>query len=247
MARFFTHKQFIDAYARCILSLRFVEVDEYYHVYRSRYEQTLRRVAKLPLLKGARLVEIGGGQMALLSKDLFGDNATVWDLNAAYAQPLADKGIGFAQFDLLHDPSPPETSAFDALVMCEVVEHMPVPLYTIFEKTMRALKPGGYMVITTPNINRIRNVVHLLSGKDIFCNWDLPERGRGLGHITEFSAERLRWQAERAGLDVLAVEHVQLTLKGSTLATCIGKAMALPLSLRPRWRDGLIMVCQRRA
>jgi len=247
MPRSFTHSQFVDAYARCVLSLSFVEADEYYHVYRRRYENTLHRVAKLPLPTGARIAEIGGGQLALLSTDLFGDNATVWDLNAAYAKPLADKGIGFAQFDLLHDPAPPEAGAFDALVMCEVAEHMPVPLYTILEKTMLALKPGGYMVITTPNIYRIRNVVRLLRGRDIFCNWDLPERGRGLGHITEFSADRLGWQAERAGLTVLAVEHVQLTYKGSSLATSIGKALALPLSLHPRWRDGLIMVCQRPA
>ena len=132
-------------------------------------------------------------------------------------------------------------ASFDVVMSFHVMEHVyadAVP--AVCKGLTRALKPGGYMVITTPNIYRIRNVVRLLRGRDIFCNWDLPERGRGLGHITEFSADRLGWQAERAGLTVLAVEHVQLTLKGSTLATCIGKAMALPLSLRPRWRDGLI-------
>jgi hypothetical protein len=121
---------------------------------------------------------------------------------------------------------------------------MPVPLYTVLERVKRALKPGGYLVVTTPNLFRIRNAVRLIRGKDIFCNWDLPERGRGLGHVTEFSAERLGWQAKRAGLAVCEVEHVQLTYLGSSIWTTVGKWLAMPLSLRARWRDGLIMTCR---
>jgi SAM-dependent methyltransferase len=192
-----------------------------------------------------RLVEVGGGQIALLCRQMFGDEVVVWDLYDDYAGPFAEKGIGFARFDLLHDADPPESGGFDVAVLCEVVEHLPVPAHIALAKLARSLRPGGFLLITTPNLCRVRNIVRLALGRDIFCNWFLPERGQSLGHVTEFSPERLRWQAGRAGLEVVSLERVQFSVRASTLGATLGKAVCAPLSLVPRWREGLVMVCRR--
>lgn len=47
-----------------------------------------------------------------------------------------------------------EKSAFDIITMNDVIEHMPDPRQNL-ELTYRSLKPGGWLIISTPNIDSL--------------------------------------------------------------------------------------------
>jgi SAM-dependent methyltransferase len=186
------------------------------------------------------MLEVGGGQIALLCNGLFGCQAEVADISDRYAASVTRHGLTFHRCDLLRDDLPSRES-YDVVVLCEVVEHLPVPLHLVLAHIARWIRPGGYLFLTTPNLNRIRNVIRLAQGRSIFCPLTYPKPGASLGHPFEFSASVLRWHLEAAGLSDVSIRYEQLVLGGFSPVAWLGRNMLSPiLALRPVWRDSLV-------
>lgn len=100
-----------------------------------------------------------------------------------------------------------EENAFDAVTMSHVIEHVPDPV-ACFDKCRRLLKPGGQLVVTTPNIRSL--------GHQHFKQyWRGLEQPR---HLHIFAPNLLAECARRAGLEVVRF--------GSTAANADYLAMA---------------------
>lgn len=237
---------FDKTYTETILNNNFFEKDSYYIQQKPRYFNTLEYVEALQLPRGAKLLEIGGGQIALLSSRLFGFDCTVADVNDCFQDGIREREIAFQSCDLLHDDLE-QRNFFSAVVMCEVIEHMPVPPHIVLEKIFTWIEPGGVLLLTTPNLYRLRNVIRLAAGMRVFDTFRIPERGSGIGHPLEYSREHLHWHIERAGFEVQSIELRQLDNAGATLKTQILRLLAAPLLLRPLWRDKLVAVCRKPA
>lgn len=233
-------KAFNAAYEKVVAGAKFFEHPSYYHIYRSRYYHTLRRFGEVVQRSGPlRLLEIGGGQISLLCHELFGFDCRVLDISREYAESVERQGIEVRVCDLLRDRVDTETP-YDAIVLCEVVEHLLAPLHLVLRPLVRHLHDSGLLFVTTPNFNRLRNCVRILTGRRIACDWFYPERGSGLGHVMEFEHGHLLWQLRQAGLADVNVEYVQLSHSGFTAFASIARTVLSPLMLRRRWRDNLI-------
>ncbi len=230
---------FRRAYRELVLQNRFFEGREYYAAQQRRYFRTLQHIARLPLRQGARVLEIGGGQILLLCQALFGDEGALADLNEDFAESVTKYGSSFFRCDLLRDDLS-ERDHFDLIVLCEVIEHIPIPAYLVLEKIRASMKPGGYIVLTTPNLYRLRNLVRLAAGARVFDTFMYPEAGQSIGHPLEYSKQHLEWQIERAGLEVVYVNLEQLANVGATPVTRIARWLARPFLVRPLWRDSLV-------
>jgi len=240
---------FDRAYDRVVIGNDFHEAADYYHRYRGRYRRTFEYVASLPLPRPARVLEVGGGQTLLLMHAVFGDTGTLADVNDDHAGAIAiaDGAIDFTPCDLQHDDPQPD-EPYDLVLLCEVIEHLTVPPYIVLEKVARWVKPGGCLLITTPNFYRLRNGLRMLLGLPLFCNFFYPERGQAIGHPLEYSAAHLRFQLERAGLEVDRIDITQLTWKGATTAADLARVATAPLLwLRRSWRDNLVAIARRPA
>jgi len=80
---------------------------------------------------------------------------------------------------------------FDAITMNHVIEHVPNPIQ-VLEECRRVLKPGGKLVVVTPNIKSLGQRVF----DDAWLHWDPPR------HQHLFSPHALRACSNLAGLDV---------------------------------------------
>ena len=239
-ARKITVEQFNRAYDEVIIGNHFFEAPSYYIRERMRYQRTIEYIISLQLSSPARVLEIGGGQIGLMMRLLFNDQCTLADVSDEYSDAVTRFGINFVTCDLIHDDLK-TYEKYDLVVLCEVMEHFPIPPHIILTKIRKWIRPGGYLFLTTPNLYRLRNVVRLALGMPIFCHFFYPERGSFLGHPVEYSPEHLAWQVETAGYRVQFLERVQLSNVGASLTTRIGRTLLSPLlKLVPRWRDNLI-------
>ncbi|PSO61829.1 MAG: class I SAM-dependent methyltransferase [Cyanobacteria bacterium QH_9_48_43] len=245
LPRYIAKSDFEKAYQKTIISNNFFEKDSYYVKQKPRYFYVIRELGKYLPSKQSSVLEIGGGQIALLAKELFGDECTVVDLNETYKQGILNHDVQFQCCDLLRDDLK-ERNAYDLVVMCEVIEHFPVPPHTILEKIRAWLKPGGLIFITTPNLYRFRNLVRLALGLRVFDTFFIPERGRGIGHPFEYSQTHLKWQLETAGFESVNIQLRQLDNAGSSLWTQLGRITASPFLLRPLWRDKLVALARKK-
>lgn len=98
---------------------------------------------------------------------------------------------------------------FDTVVCLDVIEHI-LDVRSAFEEFARILKPGGVLVITTPNIARLNYRLALLAGRfpgTAFGNEGLDtrenERLIDAGHIHYFTFRSLRLLAEEVDLELV--------------------------------------------
>lgn len=101
-------------------------------------------------------------------------------------------------------------NSFDAVLFCEVIEHLTRdPVKTLLE-IWRVLKPEGYLILTTPNVARLENVARLLSG------WNIYDPYSGYGpygrHNREYTKHELHRMLSHIGFenDILITADVHI-------------------------------------
>jgi ubiquinone/menaquinone biosynthesis C-methylase UbiE len=146
-------------------------------------------------------------------------------------------------------PLPFRDASFDGLFAGELVEHLPDPEAGI-EEFRRVLRPGGMLVLTTPNRRRLANVV------------DRSERPYSPDHLSELSYDEARALLRAHGFEILDETglHLELLLNWTSpmpkldrLQRGWNRRWAVPLmrallaagALAPRYALDLVFVARR--
>ena len=66
------------------------------------------------------------------------------------------------------DKFPYEDGEFDVVIFCEVVEHLISDPVAALTEMRRVLKPGGTLIVSTPNVARLENVSKMIVGANIY-------------------------------------------------------------------------------
>lgn len=161
------------------------------------------RVRKLlRLLEGetpGALLDVGcaGGELAALFA------ARGWRVHGAEGEPALveaarARGVDARAVDLDRAPLPWPAGAFDAVVAAEVIEHV-VDTDHLLAEMARVLRPGGALVITTPNLASLENRLRLLLGR--YPMW-MDIGVKGTGHLRYYTPRMLRHHLAQHGLRV---------------------------------------------
>ncbi|HEX7079648.1 MAG TPA: class I SAM-dependent methyltransferase [Gammaproteobacteria bacterium] len=102
---------------------------------------------------------------------------------------------------------PYDDATFDAAVAVELVEHIEGH-ETLFAEAHRVLRPGGLLLVTTPNIVSLKSrLSFLLTGYPYsFPSLDPAVLDPVAQHISPFSLDRYRWRLAQSNFDIVAVE-----------------------------------------
>ena len=234
---------FDTAFDEMILGRTFVEYKDYYRSARGRYRETFRRIAALGLPQGASHLDIGGGQFALLSRRVLGFQGHCGDVVDTAREDLAEQGIALQHVDLFRGEFS-EGGPYDLITLCEVIEHIPKPPYLVLTDLRRLLKPGGIILMTTPNGYRVRNLLYMIVNKQVLGIYRYPENNQALGHQHEYTHWQMGWQMRAAGLEPLFLEYYQPRFAGHSAGATIAHLLTAPFALVPHFRSGLVMAAR---
>jgi len=148
--------------------------------------RAIHRIA--PERIGRDLLEVGGGQSGL-SKMLYpGAQITNLDLDPSFSERAANRqpGMRFVQGDAAAMPF--QDASFDVVTMFDLLEHVEDD-DAVAQETLRVLRPGGWVLITTPDIDRWRYPVYAIfkpfcpSEEELFASWGHVRRGYNLPRL----------------------------------------------------------------
>jgi SAM-dependent methyltransferase len=104
----------------------------------------------------------------------------------------------FVNINVERDRLPYDDRTFDVVLFCEVIEHLTQdPTFALLEMH-RVLKPGGHLLVTTPNVHRVEHLLRMLSASG---NVFHPYSGHGVygRHQREYAMSELRDLLEGCG------------------------------------------------
>jgi SAM-dependent methyltransferase len=174
------------------------------------HERVLEIIKEFPR---GKLLDIPCGQGALSSELMtMGFEVYCGDLNPAWFKL---KSGHIHVLDLNH-PLPYKTTSFDCVTCVEGIEHLENP-HLLIREIGRILKPGGSIVITTPNIMNIKSRLYFLlrSYFNNFRYFPQPSDQRGLLdlHVNPIPFGELRYILNRYGFRVETVSCNRYTKK----------------------------------
>ena len=74
----------------------------------------------------------------------------------------------YQHFNVENDSFPYADGEFDAVIFAEIIEHLLNDPCKVLREIKRVLKPGGTLILTTPNVARLENVTRLIGGANIY-------------------------------------------------------------------------------
>ena len=104
-------------------------------------------------------------------------------------------------FNLEEEPFPCEDERFDFVICSEVLEHMDVDPMSMLAEINRVLKPGGTLILTTPNSTSTQAIWKVLRGYDPYFFMQYHPNRDKYRHNYEYSLWSIRPLIAAAGFE----------------------------------------------
>lgn len=207
-----SHSQILDEVIQETCNIKFPFADkDYILTLAGTYHRTINDIsASVP--QGGHILEIGAftGCVSVALKRI-GYKVTACDVPLFAEDPtlinyLKSHDIPIDPIDLQDLPLPYAEGVFDAIICCEVIEHLPFNPIPSIREFKRLLKDGGLAYVATPNQACLATRAYLLLGKGIHnpphhYEWALdPDAPMTVGlHWKEYTRDELVTFFERQG------------------------------------------------
>lgn len=197
--------------AEAVRSLSAPDADaaSYLEYHRRRYEFLLNLVSSV--LRGQtprdgeplRVLDVGMSHQTRLVRAVFPDVtlSTLGFFDDRFEQTASVEHTAF-DLNLSNDETKwPALEPFDFILFAEVIEHLYVPPTWVLRMLRALLRPGGVLLIQTPNPVNLARRLALLGGKSPFEI--IRDDATNPGHYCEYTVEQLLYLAKVVELEVL--------------------------------------------
>jgi len=170
-------------------------------------KQRVRRVLELganPYLMTLLIRRRFGHSFEVLLANYFGDDT----IHATSVDSVELEGeridLPFQHFNIERDTFPYSDGSFDCVLFCEILEHLLINPGVAVAEIARILRPGGFIVVSTPNATRLPNLFFLAQGRSIW-EW-YSDNGPYGRHNREFTLAEVQGLLEGHGFEIIRAE-----------------------------------------
>lgn len=181
----------------------------YLLIHQNRYRFLLKKIFDLGLPRGSKILDIGCYPPYIL-QILEEWGFEVYGISSRH-EPI--KGRNISVLNIETDPLPFPKASFDLVLLTEIIEHLLVDPEVYLKKIKQVLKPGGKLLVTTPNVVHLKNRLKILLGKNIYYSLEQLQQTKTLGpliyhrHNREFTEGELRRVFIQSGFKISSAQH----------------------------------------
>ncbi|MEW5746235.1 MAG: class I SAM-dependent methyltransferase [Nitrospirota bacterium] len=165
------------------------------------YENARKEIAPLVPQGAKSVLEIGcgaGGTLLWLKEDLGFEVCVGIEVEARAAARARQKGLAVLETDI-EKGIPFMNCSYDLLLCLDVIEHLANP-WRVTKELSTLIKPGGYLIVSLPNIAHIS----ILSGLLFRDRWDYEDSGiLDRTHLRFFTRQTAYGLLNEAGFEVI--------------------------------------------
>jgi len=226
--------------------LRQFEGFEYAVENSGRYADTLDFV-RSTVQAGTALVDLGlyPGHLALLVRRRYGAAVTGLSFahTANFETAMRREGIAVHETDITREDPPLPAGSFDVALCTEIIEHLDRPL-PLLVRANRLLRPGGVLILSTPNHASLKCRLNLLVGRPsnahLFGTRHVYQMNEWV-HKREYTAGELRRLLEPVGFSVQEIRFSKLEHAPSSWAARLKNLAKDVINLLPSLQGGIIL------
>lgn len=142
----------------------------------------------------------------------------LWEGPDPYRQSVRSRTETHPGFDITlkvangeRDPWPYDDNSFDLVTGMEILEHLALDPYFFYCEAARVLKPGGHLLITTPNVVSHRGVWKSLNNIAPYSFGIFVPSGGVYGrHNREYAPQELAMIGEAAGFETVRLQTLDV-------------------------------------
>jgi 2-polyprenyl-3-methyl-5-hydroxy-6-metoxy-1,4-benzoquinol methylase len=193
-------------------------------------------------------LDIGASPFTLLLRGYFG-KVTALDLSFALQKRFEDAGIELHGGGVEALGEGAHLGPTDCVTCLEVIEHLHTDPVVLLQRIRAALRPGGLLVLSTPNLMCLANRVLMLGNRKLhhftYPPFSLNDQAHGYGHDRIYMPAELSDYFQAAGFE--AVETLYQLHFSNAEATQPSKSLSRKLVAIlkrgfPSLRDGIIVL-----
>lgn len=136
---------------------------------------------------------------------------------------------------------------FDVIVCAGVIEHIPHTPRLLLDAIVRRLRPGGILLLDTPNLAYLYTRQKLMRGESIFAPvhlqyvTELPFEG----HHREYTAAEIAWMIEHCGLQPVTIDTFNYSVYSAGVLTGIHADNYREMQADPSARELIFCVARK--
>lgn len=230
--------------------LRQFEGFEYAVENSGRYADTLD-LAKRYVGAGTAVVDLGmyPGHLALLLRRKHGAAVTglSYAHTAGFSSRMRLEGVRVHEADIACADPPLPAGSFDVALCTEIIEHLDRPL-PLLVRANRLLRPGGTLILSTPNHAALKCRLNLLAGRPacghLFGTEHVYQMNEWV-HRREYTAGELRCLLEPVGFRIEATRFSSLKQPPRSLRTRLKNLAKNAVYLVPSLKGGIILAARK--
>jgi SAM-dependent methyltransferase len=181
----------------------------------------------------ARYLDVGPHLMTRLADHFFGRRVRIdtlgWENPRTYDTGRVARHFEFDLNDAYDRDRWPEAVEHDLVLMAEVIEHLYTAPEQVLGFLLRYVRPGGYVIIGTPNAVSIQHRLAMVAGRHPYERIRLDRTNPG--HFREYTRQELAEVARGAGFSVDRVSYSDYAT--SSRWAVLRAALMLVPSFRP--------------